>query len=281
MEKLFAVLGMLANAGKDTVFKVAAGEEGGSRTNLFYTLKAAIIAGLALFILLVVKRQTLLHVTSLRWAIPIGIFTYSTYTLTLRSLVGGEASSNITIFRLNFVLSVVFAVIFLHEALTVRKVAGLVLCLAAILVFFLGNRSPDSRGGRGALLAVLACLSAAILNTLNKIALNDGVSIFHLIFYRYILVCAISGTAVAILRQSAIPTGKLLAASGASAVLMLASLFFILTALQGSGITLVIPISQLSFLFTAVFSFVFFREKLNAAKAFGLAVALISIAVIG
>ena len=39
MEKLLAVLGMLANSGKDTIFKVAAGDEGGTRTTLFYGLK--------------------------------------------------------------------------------------------------------------------------------------------------------------------------------------------------------------------------------------------------
>jgi len=281
MEKLFAVLGMLANAGKDTVFKVAAGEQGGSRTNLFYALKGAIIAILAFPILLLVRRQPLFHLTSLLWAIPIGVATYSTYTLALRSLVGNEATANITIFRLNFVPTVLFAVVFLHEALTVRKAVGLALCLAAMLVFLLANRTSEPRDARGTLLAILACISAAILNTLNKIALNDGASIFHLIFYRYILVCAIGGAAVAIRGQSAVPTRKLLAASAASAVLMLASLFFVLTALQGSGITLVIPISQLSFLFTAAFAFLFFKEKLNAAKVIGLSVAIASIAVIG
>jgi hypothetical protein len=94
VEKLFAVLGMLGNAGKDTIFKAAAGYEGGSRTTLSYTLKAAILAILAFLILLLVKRQPLFHLVSLLWALPIGVATYSTYTLTLRSLVGNEAASS-------------------------------------------------------------------------------------------------------------------------------------------------------------------------------------------
>ena len=51
MEKCFAVLGMLANAGKDTVFKIAAGEEAlrtsSGRITLFYAMKAAMIVLMA------------------------------------------------------------------------------------------------------------------------------------------------------------------------------------------------------------------------------------------
>ena len=78
MEKLFAVFGMLANAGKDTIFKVAAGDEGGKRTTLFYGLKAVIIVLLSLGILLV-RRQPLVHVPTLPWAVPIGGMTALLY----------------------------------------------------------------------------------------------------------------------------------------------------------------------------------------------------------
>jgi uncharacterized membrane protein len=78
-----------------------------------------------------------------------------------------------------------------------------------------------------------------------------------------------------------VPSGKLLAASAGAAVLMLTSLAFILTALSASDVTLIIPISQLSFLFTALLSFLLLRERLNWVKAGGIALAVVSIAVIG
>jgi uncharacterized membrane protein len=62
---------------------------------------------------------------------------------------------------------------------------------------------------------------------------------------------------------------------------MLTSLAFILTALSASDVTLIIPISQLSFLFTALLSFLLLRERLNWVKAGGIALAVVSIAVIG
>jgi drug/metabolite transporter (DMT)-like permease len=272
---------MLANAGKDTVFKVAAGEDGGARTNLFYTWKGAFIAVMA-FALLVVRRAPLIQVTSLAWGAPLGVLVYATYMLALRSLVHGEASTNITVFRLNFVVTSIIAALALHETLTIRKLAGLVLCLAAILVFFWGGReSASGSRAKGILLALAACFCCAALNTLNKVALNMGASIFHLILYRYIVVCLIGGTALAVRRQSVVPSGKLLAASAGAAVLMLTSLAFILTALSASDVTLIIPISQLSFLFTALLSFLLLRERLNWVKAGGIALAVVSIAVIG
>ena len=282
MEKLFAVLGMLANAGKDTVFKVAAGEEGGSRTTLFYTVKGAFIAIMALFILVAVQRQPLFHVPTLLWAVPIGVLVFATYSLALRSLVSSDASVGITVFRLNFVLSSAFAALFMGEGLTARKVIGLSLSLGAVLVFFAGSRGTD-RGARnrGILFAFLACLCGAALNILNKVALNAGASILHLIMYRYIVVCALGGILLAAQGQSAVPTRRLLAASGACAVLMLASLLFLLTALSTGQVTVIIPISQLSFLFTALLSFLFLGEKLTVAKIAGIVIAFASIAVLG
>ncbi|MFZ4615827.1 MAG: EamA family transporter, partial [Rectinemataceae bacterium] len=130
MEKLLAVIAMLANAGKDTIFKVAAEDEGGSKTTLFYGIKAAIIALLSLVILLV-QGKPLLHLPTLPWAIPLGVLAMTTYTLALKSLAGGDASTSVTVFRLNFVLSSGAAALFLGEAFTSTKLAGLGLSLAA------------------------------------------------------------------------------------------------------------------------------------------------------
>jgi uncharacterized membrane protein len=285
MEKLLAVLGMLANAGKDTVFKIAAGEEaarpGAGRITLFYALKGGMIAVMALAVLLATGRP-LLHLVSLWYAIPIGACTYVTYMLALRSLVQGDASVNVTTFRLNFVLSSVIAVLFLGESLSARKVLGMLLCAASIAVFFAGSRGAGAARGKntGLPFALAALVLMAVLNTLNKVALNAGASVMHLVLYRYVLVCAIGGAALALRRQSAVPSRKLLLSSAACALLMLAGITAVLTALSGGEVSLVVPISQLSFLFTAVLSFLFLKEGMNLVKGIGIAMAVVSIAVI-
>jgi bacterial/archaeal transporter family protein len=289
MEKLFAVLGMLANAGKDTIFKVAASDEGGSQTTLFYGLKAACIALLGFGILLV-QGKPLLHPTTLQWAVPIGILTMATYTFALRSMVDGDASTSATVFRLNFVFSTGAAALFLGEVFTARKLTGLGLSLGAILLFFIGGRvearGTASRADRAlrvksVLLAFLACCCASVLNIVNKLALNDGISILHMIAYRYVVVCVICAVWLAAARKSFAPSGRLLLASGSCAVIMLAGLFCTLTALSGGEVSVVMPITALSFLFTAVLSFLFLHERLSALKIVGIVLAVAGIIIIG
>jgi drug/metabolite transporter (DMT)-like permease len=186
---------------------------------------------------------------SLWYSLPIGAFTYATYMLALKSLVTGYASVNVTTFRLNFVLSSMIAVVFLGEALTTRKLLCMLLCLAAIAVFFLGSRREESAHARntGLPFALLACACMAGLNTLNKLALNAGSSILQLVMYRYVIVCAIGIASLVLRRQSAVPSRKLLASSAVCAVL----------------------------------SFLFLKEKMNVMKAAGIVMAVISIVAIG
>ena len=289
MEKLFAVFGMLANGGKDTIFKVAAGDAGGTRTTLFYGLKAAFIVVLSFGILLI-QGKSPVHLATLPWAVPLGIAAMATYTFALKSLVGGDASSSVTVFRLNFVTSTAAAALFLGEVITARKFAGLSLALAAIIVFFLASRSdaraastPESRAARrkSILYALCACICASGLNMTNKIALNHGISILHLIMYRYVVVCALCAAWQITARRSFVPSGRLALTSAACAVLMLLSLLSTLTALSLTDVSVVIPITSLSFLFTAVLSFIFLGEKLSVVKILGIALAAAGIIIIG
>jgi uncharacterized membrane protein len=128
-----------------------------------------------------------------------------------------------------------------------------------------------------------------VLNTVNKLALNDGVSIFHLIMYRYVVVVIICAAWLAgpplirgrSMRDAVVPTKRLAFASASCAVLMLASLFFTLTALSMGEVSVVVPIASLSFIFTALLSFIFLRERLSVLKVVGIVLAAASITIIG
>jgi drug/metabolite transporter (DMT)-like permease len=279
MEKLFAIIGMAANAGKDTLFKTVARRDGGSLIHLFYGLKAACIAVLALPIILLVQRQPLLHLTSLAFALPVATLAAFGYLAALRSLVAGDASTNVTVFRLNFVLTSAFAIVFQGEALTPRKIAGSALCLLAVLLFYLGGRSRGA-DHRGLGSSVLACAAMAALNIMNKTALGFGASVMHLVLYRYTLIAAFSAIVLAVRRQSFVPPRRVAATSVVCSALMLCSQYFVLTALRTGDLTLVVPVTQSCFLFTSLLSFLFLGERLDWGKVAGLTAAVAGLVVI-
>jgi len=279
MEKLYAVIGMAANAAKDTLYKPVARRDGGSHIVLFYGLEAAIVAALALPIILLIRHEPLLHPVSLAFALPLAALAGFSYLTTLRSLVAGDASTNITIIRMNFVLTAAFGAIFRGEALTARKLAGSALCLLAVLLFYLGGRSRGA-DRRGLGLSVITAFAMAALSILNKAAMNAGASAMHLALYRYALIAVFCAVVIAVRRQSFVPSPRLLLVSAACAALMLTSLFFVLSSLATGDLTLVIPITQSSFLFTALLSFLFLGERLDWGKAAGLAAAVAGLVVI-
>jgi drug/metabolite transporter (DMT)-like permease len=279
MEKLYAVLGMSANALKDTLYKTVARQDGGSRILLFYGLEASFITVLSLSVILLVRREPLLHTVSLVFALPLAALAALGYLTSLSSLVDGDASTNVPIIRMNFVLTSAFAVLFRGELLTTRKIAGTALCLLALLLFWLGGRSRGAQH-RGIGLSVLAGFAMAALNIVNKTALASGASVAHLVCYRYALIAAFCAILLVVRRQPFAPAPRLVLVSGASAVLMMVSTFSVLTALQTGDLTLIIPITQASFLFTAMLSFLLLRERLDWGKVAGLAAAVAGLIVI-
>jgi drug/metabolite transporter (DMT)-like permease len=99
--------------------------------------------------------------------------------------------------------------------------------------------------------------------------------------YRYVIIAAVCAAILAVRRRSFVPSPPLALVSGACAVCMLGSTFFILTALQTGDLTLIIPISQCSFLFTSLLSFLFLHERLDWGKVAGLTAAVAGLIVIG
>jgi drug/metabolite transporter (DMT)-like permease len=279
MEKLLAVIGMSSNAVTDTLFKTVARQDGGSRIILFYGVKSALIVVLSLPIVLLIRHEPLLHPASLRFALPLAVLAGLGYLTSLRSLVAGDASTNVTIIRMNFVLTSAFAVLFRGETLTPRKIAGSALCLLALLFFYLGGRTRSALN-RGIALSVLASFAMAGLNIVNKTALGLGASVSHLVMYRYAIIAVACALVMAVRRQSVVPQPRLALVSGVCAVLMLVSTFSALTALQTGDLTLVIPITQSSFLFTSLFSFLWLHERLDWGKIAGLAAAVAGLIVI-
>jgi hypothetical protein len=80
------------------------------------------------------------------WGSRAGVFIFIGFHYFIRSLITGSVSTNASIFRMNFIVTVILVVILLGEPLTASKIAGLTLSLlAAWLLLGAGGRREADR----------------------------------------------------------------------------------------------------------------------------------------
>lgn len=107
-----------------------------------------------------------------------GFFMFAGFNCFAWSLQHGNVSVNAPIFRLNFLVTAVLAMLLLGEPPLPIKLAGLATALAAIwLLVGSGGGGPgplSAQARRSLLLAVLATLALGAGNTIHKIGLSMG-----------------------------------------------------------------------------------------------------------
>jgi transporter family protein len=281
MDKMYALLGMMGNTANDLLYKGSAKHRGGRGITLFYLFQALFLIVFSLAAVLLFPLGPLIHRCSMLFALPVGACTFVIYMLVLKSLVDGDVSTNITIFRLNFVVSGVLAVFLLGEILTVRKIIGLLLCSAAIVTLFLSVPRRKRRTHTGLRFSIPACLLAGGLNILVKTAFNNGALIVQLILYRYVVVAVISGLFLLLNHgQKFRGDRRIYLFSFLSGAAMMFALSFTFAALQIGDVALVIPIIQLAFVFSAAGAVLLFKERLSRPKILAIILAVASIIII-
>jgi len=269
---------MLGNTGNDLIFKVTAKQQEGRRIVFFYLLQALFIMICCLAAVWLLQLGSIVHMASIQFGLPIGVGTYAIYMLVLNSLVKGEVSTNITIFRLNFVVSSILAVLFLGENLTIRKTIGLILCCAAILVLFLSTPRPGQGSHSGLRFSIPACLLAGGLNILIKVAFNNGALIVQLILYRYLMVAILAALHHLLShRQNGRGAGRIYLLALLSGMAMMFALFFTFAAFQIGDVALVTPINQLAFVFSTAGAVLILKEQLSITKILAIVLAVASI----
>src|SRR6266566_5175798 len=111
------------------------------------------------------------------WGAVAGVCAVVGYYNFAYSLKSGSVSSNATIFRLSFAVTVALAVLVLREPLTAPKLAGLVLVVVAawLLLAAPGGGTDGARESRSSLARVLlATVAIGILSFTYKVGLRAG-----------------------------------------------------------------------------------------------------------
>jgi drug/metabolite transporter (DMT)-like permease len=215
------------------------------------------------------------------WGGLAGLFIFIGFYNFLRSLAGGSVSVSAPVFRLNFVITALLAIVVLGEPVRLAMPIALVLALAAIWLLLGSERGKRAEIDRRALGAVLvATLAFGIGNFCHTMGVRHGAPPETLLTAQAAVFIVLSTVFVRIVDGRIAPPAMMWKyTASAAAVLIFAFLFMLHGVAQGPA-SVLIPIAQMGFVVTAALGIVVLREPLTVRKGVGLAAAVAALAVL-
>lgn len=199
----------------------------------------------------------------------------------MRSVSLGEASVSTPIYRINFVAASLMAMLFLNEAMTLRKGVGFLLAGIAIFLFSdfrLSHRSSRRISWRSIFWAIVAMFCMGAMSFLWKIAASWGLPLPMLFHTQAVFFSVISFTFSYVTQGGPRFTreGWIYGISVGGLLIVGMGCFYL--ALGRADVTVVTPIVQLSFVVSVIMATVWMRERLTVRKTVGLLMAAATIA---
>jgi drug/metabolite transporter (DMT)-like permease len=215
------------------------------------------------------------------WGAAAGVCAVVGYYNFAYSLKSGSVSTNATIFRLSFAVTVALAVLILGEPLTASKLAGLALVVIAVWLLLGTNAGPadsrrESRGSRARVLA--ATLAVGILSFTYKVGLHKGATPIALVVCQGFIAVTVATAFTACVDRRIRPSRAAWTHAPIAAVLLVTAFILLAKGLQNGEASVIVPVAQMGFVVTAMLGFLFLREPFTARKAAGLAAALAALA---
>ena len=224
---------------------------------------------------------TLAGGVALLWGMAAGLFVFIALYNFARALKGGSVSIVAPVFRLSFTITVALAVLLLGEPLTVWKLGGLVLALAAVWML-LGGGAPGASapaGARAVLVQALTAMAAmGVANFLYKVGAATGASAATFIAGQAAAFLPLTTAFTWLVERSVRPPAGGWKYGAAAAMTFLIALIFMFESLARGEASVIVPITQMGFVVSAVFGLVFLREPITMRKAAGLVLAIAALA---
>lgn len=218
---------------------------------------------------------------TLLWGIISGVFSVSANLLLIEAMTYQEASVCSTVYRLNLVAVVIGAFLFFGENISLVKLAGVLLAVAAVL-FFAGSKGGGMHSLTQRRLGFAMVLAAALLRAgmglSYKYAFLSGADANGITFINSFCWIA-GGFSYLVLREkdAHILNRKPWFYGLASGILVCGIVFFMALSLRLGDASVVLPIAQMSFLGTAFMGVAVLKESLSGHKILGLAAGLFCI----
>ena len=277
---VYAICAMVCYGLSDFIYKQAA--SAGIRADHFLMAQGWFFCPLV--ILYALATHTLVLDPVALWGSLAGVFIFIGFHYFIRSLITGSVSTNASIFRMNFIVTVILVVILLGEPLTASKIAGLALSLlAAWLLLGAGDnaeRTPNDAGRRSLVQVVIATLAFGTSNFFHTVGLRHGAVPETLAVAQAALFVPIATVVVYFTDRTLRAPPVTFRYGAAAAIMLLGATIFLLRGVADGQASVLVPIAQMGFIIAALLGIFILRERVTIRKVVGLVSALAALAVL-
>ena len=275
---VYAIVAMVCYGVSDFIYKQAAAA--GIRADHFLMAQGWLFCPLV--IVYALATHTLVLDPAALWGSLAGVFVFIGFFWFIRSLATGSVSTNASIFRLNFIVTVLLVVILLGEPLTPSKIAGLALALLATwLLLGVGTsaeRAPDGARRHSLVLVALATLAFGTSNFFHTMGLRHGALPETLAVAQAALFMPLATVVVYVADRKLRPPPVTFKYSASAAIVLLGATISLLRSVAGGQASVLVPIAQMGFVVAALLGIFILRERVTIRKVIGLVTALAALA---
>jgi drug/metabolite transporter (DMT)-like permease len=277
---VYAIVAMICYGVSDFIYKQAA--TAGIRADHFLMTQGWLFCPLV--IIYALATGTLVVDPAASWGSLAGAFVFIGFYFFIRSLTAGSVSINASIFRLNFIVTVLLVVIWLGEPLTPSKIAGLALALLATwLLLGAGagaDRASDNARRRSLMLIAVATLAFGTSNFFHTMGLRHGALPETLAVAQAALFMPLATVVVYVIDRKLRPPPVTFIYSAPAAIVLLGATISLLRSVAEGQASVLVPIAQMGFVVAALLGIFVLREPVTVRKVIGLVTALAALAVL-
>jgi drug/metabolite transporter (DMT)-like permease len=275
----YAIVAMVCNGLSDFIYKQAS--TAGIRADHFLMAQGWFFCPLV--ILYALTTHTLVLDLAALWGSLAGAFIFIGVYYFIRSLAVGSVSTNASIFRLNFIVTVMLVVVLLGEPLTPSKITGLAFALLATWLLVGGgvtaDRAPVARS-RSLVQVAIATLALGASNFFHTIGLRHGAVPETLAVAQAALFMPLATVLVYLADRKLRPPLVTFKYSVTAATLLLGATILMLRSVAAGQASVLVPIAQMGFVVAALLGIFILREDVTLRKVIGLVMALAALAVL-
>ena len=277
---VYAVAAMFCYGLSDFIYKQAAAA--GIRADHFLMAQGWFFCPLV--ILYALATDTLVPEAAALWGSLAGAFIFIGFYYFIRSLAAGSVSTNSSIFRLNFIVTVLLVIVLLGEPLTPGKIVGLALALLATWLLVgagaTADRGPNDARRRSLVQVAIATLAFGASNFFHTVGLRHGAVPETLAIAQMAIFMPLATVVVYIADRKLRPPPVTYKYGAAAAIVLLGATIFLLRSVAGGQASVLVPIAQMGFIVAALLGVFILRERVTVRKAIGLVLALAALAVL-